>query len=263
MTRRKSTSFHSYSYFVVFTIISILFYVLDRIGFLFIVRYPLEVVLIPPQAVVANFRESVGENFSLLFSQDVKNKVFEHEKFRQEVGVLQAKVDLLTTENKRLRDLLEAPYPAHWDFIPAKVLGGERYMVIDRGKRDGVKEGMVVITSGALVGRVFLAHEKSSQVLYMWDPESKVSAKTDKGTRGLVVGQFGNRVEFTRVLQKDSLNELDTVYTSGDEGEFPADLVIGKIDSVKALEEEVYKLGVVALTADYAKLDYVFVISSF
>ncbi len=263
MTRRKTASFHSYSYFIIFATISILFYVLDRFGFLFIVRYPLEAVLIPPQSVIVNFRLSARENLSLIFSQDVKNKVFEYEKLSGEVDVLQAKIDLLTIENKRLKDLLEAPYPVTWDFISAKVLGGERYMVIDRGLRDGVKPGMVVITSSALVGRVFSVHEKTSQVLYLWDPESKVSAKTDKGTRGLLVGQFGNRVEFTRVLQKDSLNELDTVYTTGEESEFPADLVIGKIDSVAAQEEEVYKLGVVALTADYAKLDYVFVISSY
>lgn len=253
----------SYSIYIFCLLFSGLLYFLDSNSLLGPVKYPLEILVLTPKSFVTSVKNTVRNNARILFAKDIVLKINESDELKSEVEAMRARIFQLEVENKRYLELLEAPYPAQWDFIPAKVLGGERYLLINKGKRDGVSEGMAVVTAQTLVGKVHSVGEKSAQVLVLTDPESKVPAKTRRGTRGLVVGEFGNRVIIDRILQRDVLSELDDVFTTGEDGDYPTGVLIGKVDSVINTQEDVYKKGVIIPAVDLNMLDQVFVIKSY
>lgn len=257
--RRSGNIFFPY---LIFLCLSLLLVLSERVGLGFI-RYPLEVVFIPPQRILTAMKTQLVVNSKLLISQDIQQKISQGESYQKELDVLKAKVQLLEKENNALKKQLECPLPPQWQFIPAQVLGRERFLLLDKGKRDGVTAGMPVISENILIGKVFSIGEKTAQVMLLWDPEMKITVTTDKGVKGLLIGEFGNQIKLSRVLQKDSLTALDTISTLGEEGVYPPNLLIGKISEVNAKQEDIYKEAKVAPLIDYDKLQNIFIVAKF
>lgn len=259
----RRTSKNTFFPYFLFLTLSFILIILRNTVFVSIIRYPLEQLFIPLKKVLYQVRIDLLNNTSLILEKDIRVKLNQYQQASKELTVLKSKITLLEEENKSLRKQLETPLPPQWDFIPAQVLGKERFLLIDKGRQDKVEKGMVVINQDIIVGKVFLVNEKTSQVMLIFDPDSKIPAKTEKNTKGLLTGAFGNQVLFSKVLQKDPLNSLDLLLTSGEEESFPANLLIGKIDEVNAKQGEVYKEALVMPILDYDQLKHVFIISAY
>jgi len=182
------------------------------------------------------------------------------EKQSQEVSVLKVKLEVLEEENKALRRQLEAPLPPQVKFLPAKTIGLTRYLAIDKGQEDGVKEGMMVVSENILVGKVIETTSKTAQVLLPTDPKSKIPGRTLKtNARGLVIGEFGTKLSITQVLQSEVLETDDLVVTSGGGG-YEKDLLVGKIAKIEQNPVEPFQKAEVSPLLDYGKLVNVFII---
>lgn len=260
MTRRDPLNIFL-PYFILL-LISLSLLGLDKIKIISFMRIPLEIIFVTPRKTLYIAKTRFSQNISLLFSKDLYNKVVKSDEYQRELDVLKAKVQLLEEENNSLRKQLEAPLPASWDFIPASVLGRDRYLILDKGSTNGVSNGMVVVLQTQILGKITEVMPRSAKMMFLWDPDSKVPAKTDKNVRGLLVGAFGNQIILSKVLQKEPLNNLDLVLTSGEEG-YPANLIVGKIEKVISRQEDVYKKANVAPLMDYDKLQNVFIVSSY
>lgn len=168
-------------------------------------------------------------------------------------------------ENERLKKLLGAPLPPNWKFIEAKVIGISEKMRLDRGKHDGIKEGMVVISENILVGRVVAVQESTSLVQLVSDPNSKIPVIVKRANsagiqaRGLLLGQYGEKLVLDRILQSEGVQKGDLVVTSGEE-EWLADLLIGQIEEVAPQTAEVYKRAIISPLIDYQSLRIVFLV---
>ena len=172
---------------------------------------------------------------------------------------LTLKVRLLTEENAKLRNQLEAPLPANYSFVPASVLAVSSVMEIGVGKANGIKEGMIVVDGDVYVGRIQSLTNRRSSILLPTDLKSKIPVKTSRGVKGVLVGQSGKNMLLDEILQKDPLFLADFVVTSG-EGNYPPNLLIGKIVHITVSDVEVYKEAVVEPLLDYKQLQTVFVI---
>lgn len=252
-----------YSTYIVFIIISLGLLLLNTLGLSLVLRYPLELILVPPRKFMHSFADNIQSNSQILFSPDLKQKIIQMEEYKRQLEVLKQKIQLLEQENKTFRNQLETPLPPSWNYISAYVLGRERFLIIDKGLRDGVNKDMIVVSENIVVGKVFSVSSKTSQIQLLWDPDAKTSVKTDKNVQGLLTGSFGNKIVISKVLQKDPLNSLDIVMTSGEEGIFPPNLIIGKVDEVVAKQEDVYKEAIITPLIDYEKLQQVFIIASY
>lgn len=261
MVRRSSHGL--FTSFLIFAFISAFLFAGEKIGFTQLVRFPLETILIPPRKILYEMKLRFSENIYLLLTPHLQKKIRESEEFKRELDVLRVKIQLLEEENSSLRRQLEAPLPASWDFIPASVLGRGRYLVIDKGRQDKVDEGMIVVFENIVIGQVNLVTPKTAQVMLLSDPDSKIPAKTDKNVKGLLLGSFGSQMILSRVIQREALSPLNFVLTSGEEGKFPPNLLIGKIEKVESKEEEVYKEAKVTPLVDYDKLRQVFIVSKY
>lgn len=160
----------------------------------------------------------------------------------QELEVeLKANQDL-ATENERLRGLLGLQETSKYKVLPARIIGRDPSVwfdsaIINRGSMDGVKLNMPVVTDGGLVGRVTAVGPLTSQVDLI---------TRDKSGLGAVIGEIGasnalgvvsgtskrNVVEMRYVSGSVEVLPGQEVFTTGQDGIYPAGLKVGNIVDV-------------------------------
>ncbi|GBD09820.1 Cell shape-determining protein MreC [Candidatus Thermoflexus japonica] len=236
---------------------------------------PVESFLMVPLTPLQRFIADLGRNAlgAVGFVREIRD-------LREEVERLRAQVEDLQTENLRLRELAaenaelkallgivqENPQTT---FVAATVIGYEtdpylRFLILDAGTRQGVREGMPVITRGsALVGRIASADLNRSRVRLLNDGGNQVGAllQTTQAT-GMVIGQPDGSLLLDFVRPDEQILPGDVVLTSGVGGQIPRALVIGQVAEV--LEgREPFQRARIQPAVDPRRLHYVLVITSF
>lgn len=246
--------------FLFFICLSFSLFFLDRWGLIRPVR---AVVELASQPVKRIFWQTKSK--ALLKFQDWQ-KIKELEKIESEIfnlkeENLQLKVEKekLLEENEAMRKLLGAPLPMDWNFQLAQVLGEEEgFLVIDQGEAEGVKEGMVVVWEKALVGRVEAVTPHLAKVKTPYHSQTAILAKTSRAS-GVVKAQK-SEIYLEKVLQGERLGIGEVVLTSGRDGSYPADLVIGEVIEVFSQEEQPFKKARLRPAVGYQRLKIVFLI---
>jgi rod shape-determining protein MreC len=146
---------------------------------------------------------------------------------------------------------------------------------INKGHRDGVLPDMAVITSQGLIGRTMDVTSRSSEILLITDPNSKLSARIDRnralgimqgaGTlsasnSGVELLASARPTEVHYLPAHDTIKTGDIVVTSGYGHVFPDGLPIGNIVDVKLHESGLYQQAEVQPFADLRDLQHVFVV---
>ncbi|HVF47900.1 MAG TPA: rod shape-determining protein MreC [Pyrinomonadaceae bacterium] len=195
------------------------------------------------QSPVTNVSSAISNYFSSIAS--LRSAQSENDALKQRVQELEVErtqTEALTAENERLRKLLGLKEQSKLDVLPARIIGRDPSVwfdssIVSRGSLDGVKLNMPVVTDGGLVGRVTAVGPLTSQV----DLISR-----DKSGVGAVVGQIGETSALGVVSGSSKKDLLDMkyvpghipvevgqmVYTTGQDGIFPAGLKIGEIVEV-------------------------------
>ncbi len=163
----------------------------------------------------------------------------ENRQFKQRIKELNQRVVELEEamqENKRLRGLLSFKKQGYVN-IPAQVIGESsdnwrKVVIIDKGKRDGIRKDMAVVTKQGLAGRITDIGLRSSRVMLIIDFNSKVAALVQR-TRDQGIAEGNIYSCEMRYIDKDSdIAKGDIVISSGRGGIYPKGLIIGKIDGL-------------------------------
>ena len=155
------------------------------------------------------------------------------------------------------------------DFLTADVIsidqtGIARSVTINRGTRDGVSVGMPVTTDLGLVGRIIRVSANASQVQLIIDENSSVSSRLQTTrAEGSIIGQASGALRMTFIVLDEEILQGDLVITSGLGGNFPPDIVVGQVTSVRQFEFELFQEAEVRSLIDFDTLEQVLVVSSF
>jgi rod shape-determining protein MreC len=175
----------------------------------------------------------------------------------------------LENENKMLREQLNILPRDQYNLVASSVVSQDpnglgNWMEIDRGKKDGIAEGMAVIVSkGVLIGRVQEVSEDSARVILLTNPKSTVNVATvESGAKGVVKGEYGLGMIFDMILQTDSVQTGNNVITSGIGGEIPRGLYVGSVQEVHPSDDHLFQQATVISPIQSSKLQMVFVIKS-
>jgi rod shape-determining protein MreC len=181
-----------------------------------------------------------------------------------------AELRSVAKENQLLRQQLDLAPRKDYNLEASFVIGQDpqginNFLLIDKGSKNGIKEGMpAIISRGTLIGKVAEVYEASSKVLLITDPGSTVNAEVENsGSRGIVRGEYGLGIALDMISQKDVINEGDSIITSGLGGEVPKSLYIGKVGKVKESPDKLFQQATVVSPVDFSKLDLVFIIKVF
>ena len=178
---------------------------------------------------ISNLRSAQDENGEL------KQRV-------QELEVEKKQKEELASENERLRTLLNLKEHSKYNVLIARIIGRDPSVwfdssIINQGSLNGVKLNMPVVTDGGIVGRITAVSPLTSQVDLI---------TRDKSGVGAVIGQIGesNALGVVAGTSKKDLLEMkyvsgsidvqvgQSVFTTGQDGIFPAGLKIGDIVSI-------------------------------
>ena len=107
-------------------------------------------------------------------------------------------------------------------FLSARVVGVDptnqaKFIIIDKGTANGVREGMAVVDPNYFVGQVIEADEHSAKVTLVIDQDYMVAARLDtSGADGILYGmwQLGKTMELRHVDRDTPIAEGELVLTS-------------------------------------------------
>jgi len=197
------------------------------------------------QSPVTSISSGVSNYFSSI--SNLRSAQSENDLLKQRVQELELEIkgkEDLTAENDRLRALLNLKENSKYKVLTARIIGRDPSVwfdssIINRGSLDGVKLNMPVVTDGGLVGRVTAVGPLTAQ----FDLITR-----DKSGVGGVIGEIGSSnvlgvvagtskrdlVEMKYVSGSSDVQVGQIVYTTGQDGIYPAGLKIGEIVEVQS-----------------------------
>jgi len=225
------------------------------IGTIFLNKYIMKDRLIFYPKIFINFENYLfkkAESFSGFFGNIEKfNQLSsENNKLKQsQVAVLnlKAKIDDLENENDFLRRAINIPqkidHPVFYGGIFNLNLAPTGYnALLNKGAQDGISEGDVVITTeGILVGKIQKVMQNFSRILFVSDPEFKITVKVmSSDTTGIARGALNEGMYLDFIVQEEEIKEEDVLISTGNDM-FPPALIIGSVDRIEANASQVFK----------------------
>lgn len=213
---------------------------------------------------IRSFSDEVAKSKDLAAKLEAQN---------QELGrlrLVEERYRQLETENSQLREALKFKKQAPFKPIAAQVIRRQpstwwRTVIIDRGEESGVGVQVPVVADKGLVGKIDQPLKGMSTVILLTDEDCRVSAKVE-GTPEVGIlsgqrGQFdGTPMLRLRYLSKNAgIRPGMRVFTTGRGGLFPANVLLGTIESYEsgAFDAE----ALVRPSVDFADLSTVFVLT--
>lgn len=169
---------------------------------------------------------------------------------------------------ERLREMLEFKQRSPMKLLAAEVRGksviqARNFAVLNVGEKDGVREGMPVITERGLVGRIVGLTPNNSIVQLLLNRDTRLSVMTLRGrNEGMLTWDYeGGRHMLLRQIEavRPQL-KADTIVTSGYSELYPKNLTVGTIKSIEHEEGTLFYRIVIDPAVDFATLDEAFVV---
>jgi rod shape-determining protein MreC len=194
---------------------------------------------------------------------------------RKELDLARDQLEKMSMENtrlqeaaisyERLRDLLALQESLETKGIAAEVIARDagslfRSIVVNRGSRQGVTKGMVVVSPVGTVGHIFAVSPDSSRVLLISDPHSGLDAVVQRSrARGLVQGNLDGFI-MKYVRREDDVQIGDQIVSSGADGLFPKGLTVGTVSRVIKRNQGMFQGVEVIPKVNFSQLEEVLIL---
>ncbi|MDO8498201.1 MAG: rod shape-determining protein MreC [bacterium] len=250
--------------FLVFT--SLFLTLLDSLGTLNFPKSLVQTLTVPVQYGLYQSGNSFKKQSELLFS---------FRQSAQEFKALKIQLGEMMTENASLRQKLSEEEtlvdqyaklnPQTYDLLPSRVISAGRFITLDKGSDDGIKETWAVVYKDNYLGKIMRVSPKTSEVMLSFDPDSKIAVFSQDPSgraKGILEGQFGSEILMDKILHQEQIGVGDLVYSEGTEGILPKGLIMGKVVSVDERQNEVFKTAKVEPLFQIIDMDTVFILRS-
>lgn len=193
--------------------------------------------------------------------------------------------ELLAAENAQLRAQLASSYISYVDrvFVHNDTVYRRQYnyreasviksswrqqnnmLMINMGRRQGIRNQMAVISPQGIVGVVVNTTENFATVMPVLHSDSRNSVKIKRTGSNGTLQWNGNDYRYATVTDIPSTHKLylnDTIITSGMANDFPEGITVGFIDKVYTVQGSgIYNIRI-RLSTDFNRLNHVYVIEN-
>ena len=139
-----------------------------------------------------------------------------------------------------------------------------RYVIINAGSNGGVLPGMPVVTEKGLVGRVDAVIAEAARVQLVTDAASAVNVRLRSSTtEAMLVGSITGDLSLDMIPQDANVQIGDVVLTSGLGGDYPANMLVGQVVSVRKQQSELFQQAAIQPNVDFNRLQFVLLITNF
>ncbi|MDB4082094.1 rod shape-determining protein MreC [Candidatus Pelagibacter sp.] len=214
-----------------------------------------------PENFIKNNYTSINKHFNL-YKENQKNI--------DELNYLRGKdlsQQIITLENIKYKKLIDDYFVIGQETV-AKVLMDKqspflRSIIINKGSRNKIELGMVVLDEGYLVGKIVEVNFFTSRVLLISDINSKIPVSLQPGDIQAIMSGKDKQEGILQYVKGKNLSEINEeiqVLTSGAGGVFKSGIPIGTID----IDDEILinkEDKTVNFYKDFSQLKYVKVVS--
>lgn len=274
MNRKKRSMKNKYKYLIVLlavVIITFLSYTIKSDKKLNVFESLIKDTVIVVQKIfytpIKSFSDTVN-NFFLLKEVLKENKILKSN--IEKIESLEAENIELKHQINKLKDELNIDYVLNeYDYLNATVVSRNSLywyntLTIDKGKNNGIEEGMVVINSTGLIGKIINVSTFSSDVKLITtnDTNNKISVTVTNGSNKLtgLINTYNYNDGYLKVegiSNTETVNIGDYVYTSGLGGVFPSGILIGQVENIITDVYDLSKIINVKPSANFNDINYV------
>ena len=244
------TTNFSLSYFILFILIALLMMFMDsRYDYLKQIRKDFSFITSP---LITLTNDSI--NFFANFQSLSKSKAL----LEEEINQLNIQVDSLSienqmknylvTENDNLRKKMHLSkkyspkntYPA--EIIRPTIRGRAQIITVNKGKNDGIRQGMPVVNRLGLVGQIYSTYDQTSEVVPLLSKKFAVNALQNNGQNHAII--YGD-TEFLVIPffpASIDVSPGDVFVTSGLDKVYPSGINIGKVVDVSSEDKQFNKI---------------------
>lgn len=228
-------------------------------------------------------------SFFVNFSRSVNGSVYSSLGEFRDYLYLKTENEKLHLENSQLRNQLsqntrllyisqnDSVYPdtlsseARWSFyfVPADVINNSvnkqfNYITLDKGRMQGVKSDMAVISQGSVVGVVAGVSDNFSTIIPLLNRNFRVGSKIMRNDYFGILEWDGLNPEYAKLREIPLHVDVrvgDTIVTSGFSAIFPPGIRVGSVESFKVTETNFYEIKV-KLAVNFWNLTHVNIIGN-
>lgn len=157
---------------------------------------------------------------------------------------------------------------ARYEYKTARVINNsigkaDNYMTINRGKKDGIRRNMAVVSGNGVAGRVVHVSNNFASVRSVLSTNLQVSAKLKNNTFGVVTwgGKNPNELVMKDIPQQIQVNIGDSIYTTS-YSIFPPDVLIGTVARKEVIKKNSLQLLYIRPATNFSTIQYVYVVGN-
>jgi rod shape-determining protein MreC len=169
-------------------------------------------------------------------------------------------------ENKSLRQTIDFRNIIDDPYVLAEIVGKttvqlSKYISVDKGLKDGIKEGMAVRNDAGLVGSVIGCSEHYSFIELIVNPEVRIAGQVlSSHIDGVLAWEGGNTFMMKNIPKNSGVELEDIVITSNYSNKYPERIPVGKIVKIVDDPGGVFLKVYVESLVDFSSLEQVFVL---
>ena len=238
---------------IIFVVLSFILLINDqRNNYLSILRNSIAIAIYPLQSAVEipsrltdwfdlrikSKEILIQENQNLLSQQKINSSILQ-------------RYESLEQENERLKQILNAA--SNIDnkveitrIISVNVNPYRHTIVIDKGERDGVYEGQILLGADGVIGQILHTNFLTSEAILISDSDHALPVEINRnGLRTIVLGNGSyTKLDVPYIPNNADIEIGDLLVTSGLGGKFPSGYPVAKVDFIESdLSEQFYKVS--------------------
>jgi rod shape-determining protein MreC len=203
-------------------------------------------------------------NISEYFSLKKNNQVL-----TEEIALLQSRMpEAFYKADTATFFLKDTMYRVEYRYIAAKVISNStnkrnNFLMINKGKTQGIQNHMGVIIGNRVVGQVVGVSTHFSWVMSVLNKDSRISAKFKKNDQLVNVEWTGGSYRYGSVKEIPKHFQIlkgDTIITSGNSEIFPEGIMVGTVEDFTIASDENFNSATILFSTDFNSLGYVEVV---
>lgn len=223
----------------------------------------------------AFFNSSSAFVGSILEKQAKANQYFYLAEINKELELknleLMRQISSLSSKPDSMPISLDSTLASNYQFKGAKVIANslrfsQNFLTINKGAKDGIKEGMGIFNSEGVVGRIKSVSENYSVAFSLLNTGLLISSKIKNlDVFGSVQWNGKNTIEakLLYIPRHVKTQEGDSVITSGFNAVFPEGILIGTVSKIEPDTKDPNYLDLtIKLSADFSSLNYVYLVEN-
>jgi rod shape-determining protein MreC len=159
-------------------------------------------------------------------------------------------------------------YKLEYKYISARVISNSthkrnNFLMLNKGKDQGVEVHMGVIIGNRIVGQVVSVSKHFSWVMSLLNKDSRISGKFKKNDQLVNIEWSGGNYrkgDVREIPKHVQIMKGDTIITSGNSDIFPQGLLIGTITNYTIAQDDNFNNATMNFATDFNSLSYVEVV---